>query len=53
MRLKQTELIPRISRTWWHFSPAFLDLKQSATLGSAGLILNVAPENKFEYRHMR
>ncbi|PTQ92592.1 hypothetical protein C8R30_12215 [Nitrosomonas nitrosa] len=44
MCLKQTELIPRISRTWWHSSPALLDLKQSATLGSAELILSVAPK---------
>lgn len=44
MCLEQTELIPRISRTWWHPSPALLDLKQSATLGSAELILNVAPK---------
>ncbi|SFM77653.1 hypothetical protein SAMN05421880_1334 [Nitrosomonas nitrosa] len=44
MCLKQTELIPRISRTWWHSSPALLDLKQSVTLGSAELILSVAPK---------
>lgn len=40
MSLEQTELIPRISRTWRHFFPALLDLKQSVTLGSAELILN-------------
>ena len=44
MCFEQTELIPRISRTWWHFFPALLDLKQSVTLGSAELILNVAPK---------
>ena len=44
MCLEQTELIPRISRTWRYSSPALLDLKQSVTLGSAELILNVAPK---------
>jgi hypothetical protein len=44
MCLKKTELIPRINRTWWHFFPALLDLKQSVTLGSAELILSVAPK---------